>query len=209
MKKNILFDFDGTLANTLEAAGKILNNLSSKYGYKRLTEEEMLLLKEHSMREMLREMQISLFKLPFTIKDVKEGLSQEMKAVEAFSVIPELLLALKKKDYSLGIVTSNSRKNVDIFLKSNNITSFDFIISNAGLFGKSLVLRKFLKQRHMPNEQVIYIGDEVRDIEAARKANIQVIAVSWGINSVERLKLAEPDFLVQNTDEILKVLVEL
>jgi phosphoglycolate phosphatase len=52
---------------------------------------------------------------------------------------------------------------------------------------------------------VIYVGDETRDIEAARKIQIQVIAVSWGFNSREVLAEQKPDFLISHPSQLIEV----
>jgi phosphoglycolate phosphatase-like HAD superfamily hydrolase len=50
--------------------------------------------------------------------------------------------------------------------------------------------------------KVFYIGDETRDIEAAKKAGIKSIAVTWGYNTKAILDNSNPDFLCESTDAL-------
>ena len=54
--------------------------------------------------------------------------------------------------------------------------------------------------------EVAFVGDEVRDVEAARKVGMTVVAVTWGINSRQGLADANPDFLVDTAEELIKLL---
>ena len=82
---------------------------------------------------------------------------------------------------------------------------FDFIYSGT-TFGKSKVINKLLNQNNINPQQAIYVGDETRDIEAARKSNIRAIAVSWGFNSKELLAAQNPDFLIHQPNELIDVI---
>ena len=63
-----------------------------------------------------------------------------------------------------------------------------------------------MKINKLTPEEVIYVGDETRDIEASKTIPIKVIAVSWGFNSAEALAKQNPDFLIQKPSELLKVM---
>ncbi|PSB03825.1 HAD family hydrolase, partial [Merismopedia glauca] len=57
--------------------------------------------------------------------------------------------------------------------------------------------------------KVIYVGDETRDIEAARKSKIKAIAVCWGFNFREILAKYKPDFLIDRPSQLLEVVQHL
>jgi phosphoglycolate phosphatase-like HAD superfamily hydrolase len=63
----------------------------------------------------------------------------------------------------------------------------DFIYTST-LFGKSRALSQALSKEHLDPREVIYIGDEVRDVEACQKCGLNVIAVTWGLNSQTALR---------------------
>jgi HAD superfamily hydrolase (TIGR01549 family) len=203
--KVIIFDFDGTIADTLDAIVSITNRLALEFGYKQTTLEELAQLKNLNSRQIIDQSGISIFKLPFLIRKVKAELSKEIQRLSPIPGIKEALTELKNQGNSLGIITSNSKDNVMAFLETNNLQElFNFIYSGT-TFGKSKVINKLLKQENISPEEVIYVGDETRDIEAARKSNVKAIAVTWGFNSKQVLAEQSPDFLIHKPNDLIEV----
>lgn len=208
--KVILFDFDGTLADTHDTIVEITNRLSAEFGYQPVAEAELSKLKHLSSREIVRYSKISLFKIPFLLKRVQEELGKQISKIKPISGMEATLVQLKNREYQLGIITSNLRENVLSFLREKNWQLlFDFICQGKTIFGKHRVLKKFIKQNYFQAEEVIYVGDETRDILAAKKSKIKVIAVEWGFNSPEVLAKHKPDFLIKNPQEIMAVIENL
>lgn len=202
----IIFDFDGTIADTVDALVSIANRLAVEFGYVPITQQELALLKNLTSREIIKYSGISVFKIPFLVKKVRGELKDKIHEFQPIPGIKEALIELKAEGYSLGIITSNSKDNVNEFLKINELDNlFDFIYSGVTIFGKKTIINNVLKQRQLKPQQVIYVGDETRDIEASKKANIQVIAVTWGFNSPEILAKQKPDFLIHHPSELLTV----
>lgn len=205
MEKVIIFDFDGTLADTLDAIVNITNHLAEEFGYEPTAPEELAQIRNLSSREIIRQSGISIFKIPFLLRRVRNGLRNDIQQINPIWGIKETLIQLKNDGNQLGILTSNSEGNVKTFLEKHGIEDlFIFIHSGATLFGKHKIIRKLMQEKKLISEQVIYVGDETRDIEASRKINIKVIAVSWGFNSKEALAKANPDFLIDRPSELLE-----
>jgi len=80
---------------------------------------------------------------------------------------------------------------------------FDFIYSDGSLFGKGKILKRVLKKYEFFKRNVVYVGDEVRDIDAAREAGIKIVSVSWGFNSKEVLGSNKPNYIVDTPAELL------
>ncbi|HSA83958.1 MAG TPA: HAD-IA family hydrolase, partial [Patescibacteria group bacterium] len=118
----------------------------------------------------------------------------------------EQLIHLQNADCTLGILTSNSEKNVVKFLERNNMQVFDFIYSGSSLFGKEKVIRSMLREKKFDPDKVIYVGDEGRDIEASKKAGVKVAAVTWGFSSRKGLETYKPDFLLDTPEELTKLI---
>lgn len=199
----ILFDFDGTIADTYQAIADITNQLSTEFGYKALSPEELDLIKNLSSREIVKLSEISVFKLPFLVKRVRTELSKEIADLKPIPGIKAVLEDLKDKGYILGIVTSNNQENVDIFLEKNKLNHlFRYIYSGTAIFGKHRVLNRVIREHRLTKADVIYVGDETRDIRSARKSKIAMIAVSWGFNAAEILAEHRPDYLVDRPSEL-------
>ncbi|HEY9710842.1 MAG TPA: HAD-IA family hydrolase [Oculatellaceae cyanobacterium] len=205
--KVIIFDFDGTLADTLDAVVSITNRLAEEYGYKPTTLDEIAQIRRLSSTEIIKQSGISIFRIPFLLKRVREYLRNDIHKLNPIEGIKEALTQLKKQGKCLGILTSNSEENVEIFLEKHGMQHlFSFIYSEPTLFSKHKILKKFMKINKLTPEEVIYVGDETRDIEASQRIPIKVIAVSWGFNSAEALAKQNPDFLIQKPSELIKVM---
>ncbi|MUG98392.1 HAD-IA family hydrolase [Scytonema sp. UIC 10036] len=206
IQKVIIFDFDGTVADTLDALVAIANRLAQEFGYIPIAPEELALLRNLSSREVIKYSGISVFRIPFLVKRVKAALKNQIKELKPILGIKEALIELKSEGHRLGIITSNSQENVIAFLKANELDNlFEFIYSGVTIFGKTTIINNVLKQKQIKLQEAIYVGDETRDIEASKKANIKVVAVTWGFNSQEVLAQQNPDFLIHHPTQLLEV----
>lgn len=203
----ILFDFDGTIADTLDSIVKITNRLAGEFGYKKTTQEDVEYMRDMNSMQIIKTSGIPIFKVPFLLQMVKLELNHEIQNLKPIPGILEVLQILNNKEYKLGIVTSNSLENVKGFLERNEMNKlFSFVHAGSTLFGKNKAIKSFLKREGICPEEVIYVGDETRDIEAARKAKIKVIAVSWGFNSKAILAKHNPDLAINNPQDLVEAI---
>lgn len=208
--KVIIFDFDGTLADSLDTLVRISNRLAQEFGYLPATPEELPKVRDLSSREIVKQSGISFFKLPFLLKRIREDLQSEIQYLNPIEGIKEALVQLKKEGHCLGILTSNSKENVKTFLSNHKMQHiFSFVESETSIFGKDKSIKKLIKRNDFNPEDLIYVGDETRDIEASRKINVKVIAVTWGFNSGAVLAKHNPDFLIHEPRELIDVLASL
>jgi phosphoglycolate phosphatase-like HAD superfamily hydrolase len=206
--KFLIFDFDGTIADSFDAVLAISNRLADEFGYPKTSLEEAQQLKNMDSREILRLSGVSFFQVPFLLRRLRGEMNGEICNLQPIPGIPEALVQLKQEGHQLGIVTSNSRENVLAFLKAQNIEGlFSFVSSGLTIFGKGRLIRRVIRQYHIDPAIVFYVGDETRDIEAARKIRVRAIAVSWGFNSRPLLESKHPDFLVNQPSELVQILL--
>jgi phosphoglycolate phosphatase-like HAD superfamily hydrolase len=204
MKKTIIFDFDGTIANTLPVILHIANVLAKEHGFKQINNHELHLLQNKTAKELLKLFGIPLLKLPVLMLRGQTIMKEHMKEIELFPHMKIVLEALQKQGYILGILSTNSKENVEFFLKKNQLDMFSFIHSELNLFGKSGALDKMLKKYKLHKPDVLYVGDEVRDIEACKKVGVDIVSVTWGFNSREVLEKYQPNKLVGTPEELLQ-----
>ncbi len=207
-KKTIIFDFDGTIADTMPYIFKVVNTMAADYGFQQISENEFEALREKSPFEIIAELHLPVLKIPFALRRGKQLLNTYMKDVSYINGMDTVINSLKEKGFRLGILTSNSRENIDIFLKKYNLNLFDFIYTENNIFGKQFSLRKILKQEKLDNNTTIYIGDEVRDVEACQIVNLDVISVTWGFSSKKALEKYKPTFIAEKPEELLKILTD-
>jgi len=209
MIKYIIFDFDGTIADTLPFSFQKFLEMSKLLKIDDLSEKEIINeIRSKSYQELLKgSFKKAWLKLPFVvnmIKNMQIELEKEMENIKFFFGVKKFLFKLKKKGYKLAIISSNRIENINVFIKHNNIDIFDFVHGKTDLFGKAGYLEKFLKDFKLKKSEVIYIGDEIRDVEACKKVSIKMIGVSWGLHTVEALRKAGVDYIVKKPREIFK-----
>ena len=207
--KVILFDFDGTIVDSISAGIVITNRLAIEFGFPPFDEATLEQLKKLGSREALKRSKIPLWQLPFLIRRFTRELNREIPHLHLFPGMKKTLLELKQQGCFLGIVSTNSVKNIHEFLRIQGLTStFDVTLASYTLFGKSRLIQKLIRQQKLQHCQTYYVGDETRDIEAARKSGVRAIAATWGLNSAEILSENHPDFLINHPKELLQLLID-
>jgi len=205
--KLVIFDFDGTITDTLSFAIKICNLLAPRYNYDLITDENIDFLRGKSAQEVIKASGIPFYKIPMVAISFQKEFAKIIDALEPFKGISTMLKNLKNH-FELGILTSNSKYNVNFFLENHKLNDiFSFVISNRGLFGKSKLLKKIIENKNLKNNEVIYIGDETRDIEAAHRCKIKAISVTWGLNTKEVLENFLADYIVKTPLELENLLL--
>lgn len=206
-KTTIIFDFDGTIADSLQLVVAVVNDIAVEETGKQLVSQDQLAgLRSKTVSEILNILQIPMWKLPFFLLKGKKLFKEKSGSLICFPGMKETLFELKKEGYALGILSSNAKDIIELFLKANRIDQFTFIHSESNLFGKSTALKHVLESNLLKQEEVLYVGDEARDIEACKKLPIDVAAVTWGFNSRELLEKYSPTYIVDKPEELLKVL---
>lgn len=209
MKKIILFDFDGTIADTLLPALNILNGYLKENGYQRITADDLKKLRHMNPLQIVSHFKFPIWKLPALVKHVRDELSKHVEEIRIFPGVDKLIRDFKKNHYLLAVLSSNSQETIDRFLEFNKINVFNYVKCEPNILEKAKLLKKFLKDNRLSPSEVIYIGDEVRDIEACKNVGIQIISVSWGFNDAVSLRKMKPDFLVKKPTEIFNLLKEM
>lgn len=202
-KRVVIFDFDGTIADTFSLVVDIVNGLAEEYGFPQLGIEEVSAMRHRRAQDLLKVFKIALWKIPSFIFKVKDLLGKQISGVKPFEDVIESLGELKKQGYVLGILSSNTEETVQAFLQNNDVTIFDFVYCEKDLFGKAKVLKNLMKTHGFTANEVVYVGDETRDIEAAHAARVRVISVGWGYNTIRALELQEPDLIIDKPQELV------
>ena len=200
-----LFDFDGTVADTLTISHSILNDLAREFRFRTLPTEELQQARLMGTREFIRHLGISSWRVPRIAHRGLLELQNRITEVEPIAGIPAVLAELHGRGHRIGILTSNSETNVLAFIARNSLPYFHFVRTSSKLFGKARVMRKIVREEKTQPGRVIYVGDETRDIEAAREAGLRIAAVTWGYNAEETLAGLAPDHLLRSPGELLGI----
>lgn len=195
MKPYLIFDFDGTIVQSKMLAIQLFNELSGKYGGRKIDKKDIAYLSDLSIPDRLRALNVPLHKLPALIIEGKREYKKAAVGLQPVEGIRDILFSLKDNGYSLGILSSNSTENIQRFLDLYELTVFDFIHSATNLFGKHKAITSMARKFQIDRNQMLYVGDELRDVQACKKIGVRIVAVTWGFDSASLLAEAKPDFL--------------
>jgi len=207
-KKYIIFDFDGTIADTIPVMLTLIGELAKEVGYdKKITAEDLGWVREHGLKEIPHKFGIPLIKIPYLLLKGRDMLNKQMFSIPPCKGILETLQILKARGFILAVLSSNRRDSIQEFIVKHNLASyFDFVHSELNIFGKDKALLSLLRQYKMPIVESIYVGDEMRDIEACKKIKLDCISAGWGLNSAKALKEYGAQWIVTKPQEIVDLL---
>lgn len=205
MIQRVIFDFDGTIANSNDLAWHIYCTLAPKYCSYILNKEEFTDLMQLPLLDRIKKLQIPLYKLPRIANDCLLEYRKYLASLEIFSGMAEVIRKLKDSGYALSIISSNSVENIRYFLQKHNLDIFDDVIHERNIFGKDRSIKKYLKRIAHSAPNVLYVGDELRDIEASKRIGVKVVSVTWGFDSYALLQSGHPDFIAYQPQDILTI----
>jgi phosphoglycolate phosphatase len=193
--KLVVFDFDGTLADSLGGMVRIFNQLAPELGHRPV--EDVAAARAMTTRQFLKHHGIPFWRLPRLVRRYRALAAADADTTRLFPGLPEAVAALRANGSRLGVLSSNSEENIRRSLRANGIEEFfAFVVGYPKLFGKGRALKRILRAERAERSDVLYVGDEVRDVEAARKAGVTSAAVTWGVHAESLLRANRPDHVV-------------
>ena len=200
----IVFDFDGTLADSWASAVDIFHRIGPGLGLKPIADPEAA--RAMPTKEFMRALGITFWKLPKVVRAYQAAAALDADKLKLFPAWPGVLETLAARGHRLGVLSSNREDSIRACFRANGVERyFAFVVGYPKLFGKAKALRRILKQERVERASLLYVGDEVRDVTAAKKARVAVAAVSWGFHDVELLRSLNPTFLLDTPAQLQSV----
>ena len=203
----VIFDFDGTLADSFPWFAATVNQLADRHGFRRVEPDEVEALRSLDARRILARLEVPLWKVPMIAADGRRRMAEDLGRIRLFDGVTAMLRRLTERGIAIAILTSNSEENVRRVLGDENARLVAHYMCGASLFGKSAKLRRLLRQVPVPRSAVLCVGDELRDLEAARAEGLPFGAVAWGYTAADALAAAGPDELFTTPLELGDLLV--
>lgn len=200
--KTAIFDFDGTIVDSVPLIYTVVNRVLKKFNYTQLTEKEAENLRSKNTIQILKESGIPFWKMPFMVSFAYEAYNEEISKIKPFIGIREIFQELKNENVSIGIISSNTNNLILKILSNFDFPEIDFLYTSKNLGGKQKMIGKCIKKYKLQKESTVYIGDEIRDIEASQKNGIRCIGVTWGFNTKESLLTTNPYAIVENVKDL-------
>lgn len=204
--KLVIFDFDGTLADSFPWFLEVMNKIADKFRFKRIEMEKLDQVRAMENRALIRHLGVPFWKLPMIAREMRALASVNSHRIPLFSGTEPLLKQLHENQFKIAIVSSNSAENILKILGDDCSKYVHFLECGASLFGKQVQLRRVLKKSKISPTEAIYIGDETRDVEAAHKENISSGVVAWGYAKLTTLEGMSPTMVFHRMEDIPKAL---
>ena len=204
--KLVIFDFDGTLADTFPWFARVVNGVADRYGFRRIKAHEGAGLRGLGARQIMHRLGVPAWKLPFIARHMRSLATRDIDELRLFDGVDEALRSLSARGVALAIVSSNSEANIRRLLGPELCSLIDFYACGASIFGKAPKFRQVLKASGVGAAQAICIGDEIRDFEAARQAGLAFGAVAWGFTEADALRSLRPEAMFFTPAEITEAL---
>lgn len=213
-KKAIIFDLDGTLANTLESIAYSTNKALAQFGLAPFEKERYKYFVGDGAEELMRRCLIAdgdtdLKHLP-QMKEVYSTIFEEncMYHVEPYEGISELLGALKEKGVMIAVLSNKPHlRTIDVVNTLFGEGFFDMVQGqSAGIRKKPSPEGVFLiaERLKLAKEEIVYIGDTDTDMVTGKSAGVFTIGALWGFRDRAELQENHADAVIAHPDELLR-----
>jgi phosphoglycolate phosphatase len=199
----VIFDFDGTLSDSGDWFLSVIDQLARRFNFRTVAPDQVEMLRHKSSREVIDFLGISRWKMPLIARHLRKLVGRNAHQIELFPGTPDLLERLADTGVKIALVTSNSEANARKILGEEHAARIDFYACGSSLFGKAPKFRRVLRKMGIPAAQALAIGDETRDVDAAREVGMRAGSVLWGYASETVLTALEPDALFRKPQDII------
>jgi phosphoglycolate phosphatase len=203
MIKYIIFDFDGTLADSKAIFLSVYNDIAAKRQFRPITTDNLAHLRTLSIAQRCKYLKVPMLSIPFLSSEFLNAYRSLSKQIRLFDGISELLSQLKSRGYELAVISSNSEKNIFEILHENQVTDISKVYCSTSLFGKDRLIKGFLKKYNLKKDEILYIGDEQRDIIACKNTGVKIVWVAWGYDTQAFITSDNPDYIALKPSDIL------
>lgn len=205
--KLVIFDFDGTLADSFPWFLSVMNQVAQECGFRTIADHELEELRHLSARQIVRRQRVAPWKLPRAAVRLHELMAADADQIRPFPGVPELLERLAASDVRTALVTSNSETNARLILGEAAAARIEHFDCGASVFGKAAKFRKAMKRLGAAPAETLCVGDELRDQDAARKVRAAFGAVGWGYTHPDALQAGGPTHYFPTLDDLARTLL--
>jgi phosphoglycolate phosphatase len=203
--KLAIFDMDGTLSDSFPWFLSVINSVADKHKFQRVERDRIDVLRSVGAGELVRLLGVAKWRIPLITREMRQMKARQLDRIPLFAGVDRLLRELNAGGMVLAVVSSDSEANVRRALGAH-ARHIAHYACGASLFAKAGKFRRIMKLAGISVDDTICIGDEIRDIDAAREAGIDFGAVTWGYTSGPALAARAPNYLFSRVDEVIAAL---
>ena len=201
----MIFDFDGTIADSRDRVLAEYNRIAPRFRVRPIDPEDVPRLRTLSGRAAMKEHGLSFWKLPFLVSAMRAALREHAASLEPHRGMAEALASLAAAGCRLSILSTNSRENIERFLARHELSMFEHVAGGSSMFGKARALARLVDRLELDPARAFYVGDEIRDIEAAATAGLRSIAVTWGYADPAALARHTPTYIAEDPGDLVRL----
>ncbi len=200
-KSAVIFDFDGTIADSLPAVIAVFEGLTKQPRH--FTPQQVEALRDLSIPELMLELKVPKWKVPLLLLRGRRMIRQHLHGIVVHEGMANVIKTLHARGVPLHVLSSNSTENVRSYLRWHKLDSyFQGVYGGASLLGKAPRLLKLIDKERVDVANSWYVGDETRDVSAARSVGLHIISVDWGYNTRAALEVKGPDAVVSTAEAL-------
>lgn len=209
-----IFDFDGTLVNSLPSIAYFANNALNKYNLPSIPEERYKKLVGNGAviltKRMLKEVDADPALFDKVYHEYYDTYDQNFSHLtEPYEGIADLLKELKKSGCKTAIVSNKpdvTTKKICDELFGDLIDICRGQIEGCPIKPDPTAVFEVIEQLGAEKDKCVYCGDTITDMETGKNAGLYTVGVLWGFRDVEEIKSGQPQLIVSKPSEILKTL---
>ena len=215
-KKLIIFDADGTIWDSEKDVFLAFNHTLKNNGNKEITKEEFQRLAGLDLEEMFRRV---LSKGEETLANeyvkkyrkyyIDEGHYADETTL--FENVKEILENLKKQGFHMAIASGKPKRILDKMVECFHLNEFEFVLgtgeSHFNPKPDPEILNYIMNELHISKKDAVMVGDTKADIMAGKNAGMDTIAVTYGYEKIDILKMENPTYMIEDFKRLEKIIV--
>ncbi|MBQ6154758.1 HAD-IA family hydrolase [bacterium] len=210
LKPTLIWDFDGTIADTFTPTMSILRQEYERWGDEFHRRHTINQLRSLTITQIVRTIPGGWWKFIYLLYKAKKHLRQTAHQIKPYPGAIYTLRTLHDQDYPMYIVSSNNLETIAHFLHQYHLDDvFLDVITTGGFWRKAKTLRQLIRHEKIDQTNAYYLGDEIRDIQACHRLKLPIISVTYGYNSAEGLKKFTPTHMIKKPTQLLQLLPKL
>lgn len=211
----VLFDFDGTVADTGEGVFFCIRKAIERFGLRQPTEAEIrkfigppMVVSYKTLYPQLGDDEVQKLLVSFREDYVKTGLYK----FRLYDGITELLKKLSESGIKTAVASSKPQKELERIITYSGIDKYIGAIVGADInykdSDKATIVEDAMKKLGVEDKsRVLMVGDRKYDIVGAHKVGIACAAVLFGYGSREEFEEYKADYVVESFEEVEKLVI--
>ena len=210
MKKLVVFDLDGTLLNTVIDLGKACNYALETMGFATHPIQAYAYMVGDGVRSLMKKAQQDADEetIDKLLEHFKEYYNEHcIDTTKPYPGIEDLLQKLKEKNIAMAVASNKYQEATEKIIKGC-FPNYDFVAIEGQKEGRNRkpdpsILFSILEAYPVAKRDILFVGDSGVDVECAKRACVESLAVTWGFRPLRELKQACPDYIISQPAEIL------